>query len=415
MSRILFDARWIMPVSSPPIENGRLVIENGRIVSIDRAAGRDRSAIDLGDAIVLPGLVNAHTHLELTACRGRVPYRGSFVDWIEQLTIINPHNGPDDLLEKSIGEGFKQSITAGVTTLADIGAGPYVLRQWSRAPINTVGFLEVLGVGPMLCNDHLRSFGKVTELFQSIADVDSGENLKRVGISPHAPYSTDISIYREAVHFVGQTGRHICTHLAETREELQFLSDGTGPLRDLLERFGLWDGSFEPPGCSPVEYVRQLGLLEHDPLLVHVNYVDDKDLGLLAEHQCSIAFCPRSQRYFEHEPHRYREMLARGINVCIGTDSLASNDSLSVLDELRFLRSQDQKISNRQLLEMGTIAGAGALKSDGQIGTLESGKKADLAVVPLNNPATTDPVDDLLTGESVSSSVYVSGKRIYPN
>jgi aminodeoxyfutalosine deaminase len=215
------------------------------------------------------------------------------------------------------------------------------------------------------------------------------------------------------------SGRQLCTHLAETREELQFLRDGSGSFRELLEEWGLWDGTFQPPGCSPVDYMARLNVLEAKPapLLVHVNYVSDADLDLLANTSCSVAWCPRTHRFFHHEPHRFRDMLARGINVCIGTDSLASNDTLSILDELRFAwrRSSGsagaqgrQPVSQQCLLAMGTIAGARALGLEDQVGSLEPGKRADLAAVPLEQPRAADPLEDLLGGNTCSTTIYSS-------
>jgi cytosine/adenosine deaminase-related metal-dependent hydrolase len=209
---------------------------------------------------------------------------------------------------------------------------------------------------------------------------------------------------------------HLCTHLAETREEAQFLRDGTGPFRELLEAWNLWDGSFEPPGCSPVSYMRRLGVLRPDikrffpPILAHANYVDDSDLAILAECRASVAYCPRTHAFFGHEPHRYRDMEAQGINVCLGTDSLASNQSLSILDELRYLRSVDRKTSDDVLLQMATTNGAKALGRPDLLGSLERGRWADLIAVPLEHPGTSKPLEDLLRGRKNPSHVFVQGK-----
>jgi cytosine/adenosine deaminase-related metal-dependent hydrolase len=152
-----------------------------------------------------------------------------------------------------------------------------------------------------------------------------------------------------------------------------------------------------------------LGLLDLRPLLVHCNYVSDSDLDLVAAAGASIAYCPRSHAFFHHEPHRWREMLSRGINVCVGTDSLASNDTLSVLDELRFLGSQDSTISDGQLLSMGTLAGARALGIADQVGSLEIGKRADFIVLPLIPDGCRDPAETLLRGIARVQKVYVAG------
>jgi len=414
MSHTILHARWIVPVTSAPIENGLIVVESGQIVSVEKVGIPDPSVVDLGDAVVIPGLVNAHAHLELTACHDRVPYRGSFTGWIEQLTAVNPHTQPGDALEQSIRDGLQQSLAAGTTTVADIGAGPCVFSQWKQASINILGFLEVLGIGPMLVQNHMRSTANTFEVCQNHLKTNPNDTSLRIGISPHAPFSTDPSLYRDAVAFAQNNRLPICTHLAETQEESQFLSDATGPFRELLEKFNLWDGSFQPPRCSPIQYARQLGLLECQPLLVHVNYLSDQDLDLIAEKPCSIAYCPRSHHFFKHQSHRYRDMIALGINVCIGTDSLASNESLSILDELRFLRTRDQDITNQQLIEMATIAGARALKLGNRLGSLETGKRADLTVIPLTNLNTADPMNDLLTGNKAPSASYVTGRQVHP-
>lgn len=414
MSTSVYRARWILPVTSPPIENGQLVVQDGRIVAIDQAGVPDPAAIDLGDSVVLPGFVNAHTHLELTHARGRIRFEGSFIRWIEALASLYGRERLD--LQRpweAIPDGLLESVRGGVTAAGDIGCGPAVFDFWSSFPLNLVGFLEVLGMGPRRQASHMQAVEQVVcwiEEQESAMPVRRSRNLCRTGISPHAPYSTDAPVYRKAIAFARRTGRPICTHLAETQEELQFLRDGTGDFADFLDARGLLDGSFEVPGCSPVEYMGRLGLLDLRPLLVHCNYVSDSDLDLIATSRASVAYCPRSHAYFGHAPHRWREMLARGINVCIGTDSLASNETLSVLDELRFLRRQDSTISDEQLLILGTLAGARALGIADQVGSLEAGKRADFAVLPLSRDECRDPMDALLCSTARIRNVFVGGR-----
>lgn len=401
-------------MSSPPVENGRLVVADGRVAGVERAAGSGGGDIDLGDVVVLPGWVNAHTHLQLTFCRGQTPYRGGFVDWIRDLAgaIASGRAGSP---EEAIQAGMRQSLAAGVTAVADIGQGPVAAKCWRNAPLHLVGFFEVLGMGPRKDHAHERSLGGAVRLCESMPHGDganSGAGMLLAGLSPHAPYSTDPSIYEGALEVCRRAGRPLCTHLAETREEARFLADGTGPFRELLEEWGLWDGSFRPPGCSPVEYARRLGLLGARPVLAHVNYADDDDLDLLAGSGASVAYCPRTHRFFEHPPHRYRDMLARGVNVCVGTDSLASNDSLSILDELRFLRREDRFTPDDGLLRMGTVAGARALGLEDQIGSLAAGRRADFVVIPLENLRARDPVGDILAGKQPPEATFLNGKRV---
>ncbi|HRR84913.1 MAG TPA: amidohydrolase family protein [Phycisphaerae bacterium] len=424
MTSSVYHARWILPVASPPIENGRLVVQDGRIVAVEKAGTLDPAAIDFGDSVLLPGFVNAHTHLMLTGCRG-LRYHGSFTGWIRDLVTVHPRLSPPGTVRQSVREGLQQSLTAGVTTVADIGDGMEAIEAWAARRINIAGFLEVLGIGPKRAGKHPSAVQVAADMLRNgslplCAEAQkkgslTQESLFVPGLSPHAPYSTDADVYREAIECVsGLSGicRGLCTHLAETPEEEQFLRDGTGPFRDLLEQFGLWDGSYQPPGCSPVEFMEHVAFLSHRPLLVHCNYVSDSDLDLIAASEASVAYCPRSHAFFNHEPHRWREMLARGINVCVGTDSLASNHTLSVLDELRFLYRIDPSIPGEQLIHMGTLAGAKALGLADAIGSLETGKRADLAVVTLDRPGSRDPVDAILTGTAQPSAVFVCGRNV---
>lgn len=418
----ILHARWAVPVTCDPIENARIAIRAGRIAAIESGGLREPSEIDLGDVVVLPGFVNAHTHLELTTCRGRVPYRGSFIDWIRRLVVENPHKEHGDAVGRSVQAGFAQSLAAGVTAVADIGCGQPVVDAWMCSPLHTIGFIEVLGIDEH-CRERLPAYRLTSTAAEMCERADRatadgtkgpGHRIRRFGISPHAPYSTRECIYREAIAFARCTSRPICTHLAETREEEQFVREGTGPFRQMLEDLGLWDGSFRPPGCSPVEFAHEMGLLSCEALLAHVNYASDSDLDLLKASPASVVYCPRSHAFFEHEPHRYREMLARGINVCIGTDSLASNETLSILDELRHLRRTDAVTAHHELLTMATIAGARALHLDDEIGSLEAGKRADLAVVPLENAGARDPVEDLLCGGAQMRECHPGGSRVAP-
>ncbi len=405
-------ARWVAPVSGPPIENGYVVTSDEYNCIIEVGSGqtaRSGEVIDFGDAVILPGFVNAHTHLALTALRGRVPFVGSFVEWIKSLRVASVVLNDEATFRASLDQGLRESLAAGVTTVADIGCGEATIAAWQRAAIRVFGFLEVLGMGPKRWGGHSQS---VEQAERDIRRAYQASGSVHLGLSPHAPYSTDRMIYKNAI----QAGRMVCTHLAETKEELQFLRDGTGLFRDLLEEWNLWDGSFTPPQCTPIEYMKMLKMFDihplFAPLLAHVNYVTDTDLDLLARSPCSVAYCPRTHRFFDHEPHRYRDMLARGINVCIGTDSLASNDTLSVLDELRFLRRQDSQTDGHQLLSMGTLAGARALHCEDQIGAIEPGKRADLAVIGLNHPSAGDPVEDILGGDAPVAAVYIGGERL---
>ena len=422
MNTDIHQARWVLPVSSPPIENGIVTVAQGRVTDVRAKKVSDQVTVDHGDATLLPGFVNAHTHLELTFCRGQVPFDGSFVGWVRRLQSFLATEGSPEARAASLAEGLAQSLRAGVTAVADIGYGGGPLNAWASSPMHVLGLLETLGMGAKRNHDHAQSIERLIDLIVSattvssevsshVSDLKSEISNLKLGISPHAPYSTSPEVFDKAIEFASTKNLLIATHLAETMEEVQFLKDGTGPFRELLESLGLWDGSFAPPGCSPIEYAESLGLLALRPILAHVNYATDADLDRLARCRAHVVYCPRTHRFFGHEPHRYKDMLARGINVCVGTDSLASGDSLSVLEELRWLRRMDRETPHDELLKMGTVRGATALRWDDEIGTLGVGKRADFVVISLDDPGTDDPCSDLLDTTARPLSIWIAGKH----
>lgn len=410
MAQSSLHARWIVPVSRPPIENGRVVMEDGRIVHMGKGA-RQSGDLDCGDSVVLPGLVNAHTHLELSRLRGRVPFNGSFVDWLRGVFVAQMDADEREMCA-AVHDGFRQSLAAGVTTVVDIGCGQQIAEAWRASPMNLIGLSEVVGMGPRRFEPHDRAFHRVVNECRFILEEpEVGSVLRRIyGMSPHAPYSTAPDIYQRTMEYMRTRGVPLSTHLAETREECEFLAQGTGPFRDLLEGLGLWDGSFSPPGCSPVEHAQRLGLLAYRPILGHVNYVNDADIDLLARSGAAVAYCPRTHRFFEHPPHPYGRMLDRGVNVCLGTDSLASADSLSILDDLRFLRQIDSSLADEALLEMATVRGARAAGLEMELGSIDLGKRADLVVIPLSAPSSLSPAEDVLGSVERPAVVYSAGQ-----
>jgi cytosine/adenosine deaminase-related metal-dependent hydrolase len=412
MSRLTLAARWIVPVDGPPVENGRLVIEGGCLAAIERSAGggggRGHVDIDYGDAAILPGLVNAHTHLELSAFRGRLGYPGSFTGWLRGVVSLQTGENSPRIMDEAMGLGLEESLAAGVTMLADIGCGERAVKGWSGTRSGIAGFFEAIGMGPRRDDSHPRSLARALAACEAGRGCGMQERIFVTGISPHAPYSTAPEVYAAALGYCRRHGLPICTHLAETPEEGEFLARGTGPFRELLEERGLWDGSFEPPGCSPVAYAGRLGLLAARALLAHVNYASDGDIALLARHRCSVVYCPRTHRFFEHAPHRYREMLSAGLNVCLGTDSLASSPDLSILGELRFLRAADPFPPDDLLLEMATLRGARALGLEDRIGTLAPGRRADLVVIPVASSGAR-PLEDILRSTASPAAVYLGG------
>jgi cytosine/adenosine deaminase-related metal-dependent hydrolase len=211
----------------------------------------------------------------------------------------------------------------------------------------------------------------------------------------------------------------LCTHLAETEEELQLLRSGNGPLRDFLVSLGAWSNDWEPPGSSPAQWITGQQTSQASWILAHGNYLCESEIAQLAAHnksghfQCAIAYCPRTHNYFGHRCHPHKKIRAAGITVCLGTDSLASSPSLSILDEMRFVRRRDSSLDGPALLRMGTIAGATALRMEQDCGSLAPGKYADLAVVRLPKVEGADPYDLLLQSHEPVVRTMIGGRWAY--
>jgi cytosine/adenosine deaminase-related metal-dependent hydrolase len=244
------------------------------------------------------------------------------------------------------------------------------------------------------------------ERFNNAVDCASESQWLRVGVTPHAPYTVEPEGYRKCLQFARSTGRPIATHLAETPEEAEFLAAGTGEFRRLWELGVMaWDEHVPTFAGGPIRFAEEVGLLSYPTLLAHVNYCDDDELAVLARGAASVVYCPRTHAYFEHRPHRWREMLAAGINVAVGTDSRASSPDLNLVDELRLLRQIAPDIPAIELWSMATTRAAKAIGLL-SVGSIASGKAADFAVFSARGD---DPLEAILQQLMLPSHVYVAG------
>lgn len=403
---LILHARTILPVVRDPIDDGAVAIDNTTITHCDtyanlRSQFPDAEVIDLTDCAILPGLINAHTHLELSVLKDRVPFRGDFIDWVWRLGAARRELLTD--LESCLTDACQKSLAAGVTTVGDIcfkhRAWPYLAQM----PIRKTCFAEVFGLTKDLDSPCL--------YLQQCIEQTQTDPLLRLGLSPHAPYSASAGVYNTAAELSAQHDLALTTHLAETPAEIDFLMHGTGPWLSYLQQIHRWDNSFVYPHQRPVEYFLQLDLSDQPFLLAHVNYLNDEELGALAQTNHSVVYCPRSHRFFNHPGHPFRRMLAASINVCLGTDSLASNSTLSILDEIRFLHDNYPDLAGETILQMATLNGARALGWDDKIGTITPGLEADLIAIPLNHPPT-DPLSDILSSNTQPYLTMVRGKII---
>ncbi len=398
---MILRAKYVMPNSCTIIENGGVAIQGSKIVDVGlyptvRSSGTS-PIHDLGEAILMPGLVNAHTHLDLTSIADSIQRVPKFTDWIFQ--IVGKRT--PETVGPSVHEGVQQSLAGGVTTVGDIdgtGESVQVLRD---TPIRKVVFVEILGFSGE------RAAMGVARLGTYLDSPPVSDSLLTAALSPHAPYSTSAEIYRQCV----ASGLSVCTHVAETREELEFLSSGTGALVGYLKAFGISTAEWVPPQRTPVQYMGTLGILQRNSVLAHCNYLTDADVATLAESGVSVVFCPRSHHYFYHTDHPVMRLVEKGTNVAIGTDSLASNWSLSLLDELKFLARAQPCIRPETLIDMVTCNGTKALGL-AQVGRLEKDWQADIIAIQIPNDGR-PAIEQILDSSSENLLTVVGGQICY--
>lgn len=397
---LILRSRWIAPMTSPLIEDGFVAIEDGGIVAFGAASDSPRKVdVDLGDAVLMPGLINAHTHLELSnSTQGEPP--ASFGAWLWRIIErrIELADGLNDDIAAATLRGAAESLRFGVTTVGDISRECAITRRALRdSPLRVVSFGEVQAMA-------MRRGLLEERLGVALDDAEASDRLL-IGLSPHAPFTVEPDAYSRVVEEADIRSMRICTHLAETLEEREFLAFGTGPLRELWNKLGTWDDLVPIVSDGPFGLARECGLLDMPSLLAHVNYASDDELAMLASGQSSVVFSPRTHAYFRHAPHRWREMMARGINVCVGTDSKASSPDLNLVDELRLLHKQYPEVDPAVLWDLITTNAAMALRLPG-IGAIEEGFAADLVAFPATSD---DPLREILKTRVAPSHVWIAG------
>ncbi len=330
-------------------ETGRIT-EDAEVVVEGKRAGAD--VVDLGHSILLPGFINAHTHLDLSLAQSQVQPQRRFTDWIREIVRTTAEWSDDDF-DSSLLAGIGRSVESGTTCIGDISRGAGDSRRYSESDMRVRLFHEVIDFNPDTADRTLES------LRARVDGHPSGENV-HIGIAPHTPYTVSERLLRQCIELAHENDWRMCIHLAETEAELEFLRAGTGEILEFRKEFGLPTG-WKPPGDSPVRYLERLGFFERPATLVHCNYVQEEDLDIVARSDSSVVFCPRSHRYFGHGEHPVVKMLERGINFALGTDSLTSSPTLSMLDEIRFLRHDRPEIDPAAILRMATANGLRAL------------------------------------------------------
>lgn len=388
-------ARWVLSVSAPPIPNGVVRCEAGRITYVGASDGTPID-LNLGRAALIPGLVNSHTHLDLSDMRGLAPPGRDFVGWLRAV-IDHRRSGSLEKTANSVRDGVKECTNSGTTLIGDISAFGASWEICRDAQLRVVVFHELLG----LLSDRAVA---AREAARTWLQAHPSTPTCRPGLSPHAPYSVRASLFADINQLCDEGGAVLSTHLAESAAEMQLLETREGPFVPFLQDLGVWD----PDGLesSPAKVIRSCTSHGVRTLLIHGNYL--RSTALIPPH-ATLVYCPRTHQAFGHPRHPLVDFVARGVRVALGTDSLASNPDLDVLAEARFVRAHFPELPAEQILRMITINGAEALGFDDVAGSLDVGKSADLVVVPVSDDANTDPYDLVLRSNAPVSDVMFRG------
>ena len=375
---MILRARLVATMDGPVIEDGAVEVQGNRITAVGRwselrGSNCDR-VLDLGECVLLPGLINAHCHLDYTCLCGAIPRPHSFTAWIGAINEWKASLTPDDYI-RSIKAGFDEAASYGTTSLANFTAFPELAARTAPAPLRIWWFAEMIDVRAAV------SPAAEYETLRRMSDP-----LAHFGLAPHAPFTASVHLYRGAAAFAAEDSLLLSTHLAESRDEMQMFRDGRGPLFELMQEIGR-----PVDDCgrqTPLTLMLQRELLDEGWIIAHLNELSVGDFALLTSNpKFQIVHCPRSHAYFGHAPFAFEKLRALGFAISLGTDSLASNDNLSLLAELRHFHNARPSVSPKELLAMVTINPAAALRQADSLGRIRRGFLADLIAVPNDGDA----------------------------
>ena len=385
----IFAAEHVVPVAAPPIESGALAVEAGSIADIGRiddVVGRHPGAevIDFGEAAIIPGLVNCHSHLEITAMRGALDdVENDFRAWLLRLNSIRGRLSESDIRIAAVA-GAVEGARAGVTCFGDIGR----FASAGLEALKAVGLRGVVFQETPFSPDNRTAdddFERLKERFFELSEAGTGT--VEAGISPHAPYTVSRELFEKISEFAVERKVKLTIHAAESSEEDELMRYGEGFFSEVYEKYGF---TWEVPRRSSVAFLAETGVLKARPLLAHCVAVSADDIALIAESGSAVAHCPKSNAKFGHGTAPFEALFDAGIAVGFGSDSVASNNTCDIIEEARFAGltarnrpGSNSAISAHELLRAATLGGAAALGLDKKIGSLELGKKADLAVISL--------------------------------
>jgi aminodeoxyfutalosine deaminase len=407
---VVFVSRWLVPVVTPPVESGAVAVHEGRIVAagrkkdVMRAAGDGAEVRDLGDVVLMPGLVNAHTHLELSFLAESKPATDSYTGWIRDLLAKRESANAETV--RSAAEAAAQTLLEnGVVAVGDVANEVWPVGLLARTTLHGIAFQEVYGFRSADAEGLLEAAADRLETIEADPDVRNAAPRVTVSLTPHAPHTCSPPLLKALAGRAVASREPLSIHVAESEDEVALLKDGTGPLADLLKERGAWDDAFHAPGLSPVEHLDRLGALTPHTLAVHCVHVHPQDLSKLQARGVTVVTCPRSNDALGVGRAPIPKILTSGIPVALGTDSLASAPDLDMFNEMAALRAEHPTLSPAAVLRMATANGAKALGLAADLGTIDTGKLASLVVVPLIEDGD-DPLELVTSAPSIVTSLW---------
>jgi len=404
---MIIRAGTVVTMDGLPIDNGAVAVSGSRITNVGKfseisATNSGEQIVDLGEQALLPGLINAHCHLDYTCLRGKIPPPKSFTEWIQAINAEKANLSPENYIG-SINDGFAEATRFGTTTIANLTAFPELVSR-IQAPIRAWWFAELIDV---------RDPSRANEIVD--AAVETLKSAEHWGLAPHAPFTASANLYRRCEEVARLENALLTTHLAESREEMSMFRDASGPLYDFLKEIGrnMADCGRKTPLSQLTEILRDVSTpldTTESWMLVHLNELAKNDFDLFARsrNQFSIAHCPRSHAYFGHSPFEFETLRELGFNVCLGTDSLASNDDLSLFAEMRAFQKEFPKIPPDEIFRMVTSNPALALGKPHVLGRIGKNCWADLIAVPITG--STSAFEEIVAFDRVVSWLMINGQ-----
>jgi cytosine/adenosine deaminase-related metal-dependent hydrolase len=407
---VIVRARTVITMDGAPINDGAVRVHRDRIVEVGNFSelaalstaveARD-GLVDLGEQILLPGLINAHCHLDYTCLRGRIPHQNSFADWIRAINAEKTKLAPGDYL-RSIADGFREARRFGTSSIVNLEAFPELIVQLPPPPLRIWWCAEFIDVNatekPATQAKCLppQNLGEIVSA--AVRELKSIPNNRGgMGLAPHAPFTASAELYRTCEKMAERDRFLLTTHVAESREEMEMFCERSGPLFEFLKSLGrpMDDCGANTPLAVFLEKLSEsrseagsraitINRPYHRWLITHLNELAETDFDLLRgmPQRPSIAHCPRSHAYFGHSPFAFERLDALGANICLATDSLASNTDLSLFAEMREFQRVHAGISAQTIVAMVTVNPAKAIQAEDFLGKIRPGYQADMIAIP---------------------------------